>query len=60
MSPGGPQEVLENDVDSAPASYGLVAGNLVDLQMLDGDGDVVCGDVDGGRFGDVVVKDVLW
>ena len=34
---------------SAPASYGPVAANLVNLQTLDGHGDVVCGDVEAGR-----------
>ena len=51
--PGWPQEAfpvcfVENGDGSAPASYGLVAGNLVDLQTLDGHGDVVGGDVEGG------------
>ena len=51
--PGWPQEAfsvcfVENGDGSAPASYGQVAGNLVDLQTLGGHGDVVCGDVEGG------------
>ena len=44
--------------ESTPASYGPVAGNLVDLQTLDGHGDVVFGNVDGGGI-DVAVKDVV-
>ena len=48
--PGWPQEAfpvcfVQNGDGSAPASYGPVAGNLVDLQTLDGNGGVVCGDV---------------
>ena len=39
---------VKNGDDSAPASCGPVAGNLVDHQTLDGHGDVVCGDVKGG------------
>ena len=44
--PGWPQKAfpvcfVENGDGSAPALYGPVAGNLVDLQMLDGHGDVV-------------------
>ena len=38
----------ENGDGSAPASDGPVARDLVDLQTLDGHGDVVCGDVKGG------------
>ena len=61
--PGWPQEAfpvffLENGDGFAPASYGPIAGNLVDLQTLDGHGDV-CGDVEGWGFGGVVVGDVL-
>ena len=44
---------VENGDCSAPASYGPVARNLVDLQTLDGHRDVVCGDVKGGDL-------VLW
>ena len=50
---------IDNGDDSAPPSYGPEAGNLVNLQTLDGHGDVVCGDVEGGGFGGVVVEDVL-
>ena len=62
--PGWPQEAfpvcfVENGDDSTPASYGPVAGNLVDLQTLDGHGDVVCGDVEGGGLFGVVVEEVL-
>ena len=62
--PGWPQETfpacfVENGDGSAPASYGSVAGNPVDLQTLDGHGDVVCGEVEGGGFGGVVVEDAL-
>ena len=53
------QCIVENGDDEALASYGAVAGNLVNLQTLDGHGDVVCGDVEGGGFGGVVVEDVL-
>ena len=49
----------ENGDGSAPASDGPVARDLVDLQTLDGHGDVVCGDVKGGGFGGVVDEDVL-
>ena len=42
----------------APPSYGSVAGNLVDLQTLDGHGDVVCGDMEREGFDGVVVEDV--
>ena len=57
--PGWPQEAFSmcfvtNGDGSAPASYGPVAGNLVDLQTLDGHGHVVCCDVEGGG-GSVVV-----
>ena len=34
---------LGNGDGSAPASYGPVAGTLVDLQALEGHGNVVCG-----------------
>ena len=62
--PGWPQEAfpvcfIENGDGPAPASYGPVARDLVDLQTLDGHGDVVRGDVKGGRFGGVVVEGVL-
>ena len=62
--PGWPQEAFSmcfvtNGDGSAPASYGPVAGNLVDLQTLDRHRDVVCGDVEGGGFGGVVVEDLL-
>ena len=50
---------VTNGAGSAPASYGPVAGNLVDLQTLDRHRDVVCGDVEGGGFGGVVVEDLL-
>ena len=56
-----PGRFVENGDGSAPASYGPVAGNLVDLQTLqtlDGHGDVVCGDVEGWGFCCVVVEDV--
>ena len=36
-----------------------MARDLVDLQTLDGHGDVVSGDVKGGGCGGVVVEDVL-
>lgn len=39
----------ENGGGSASASCGPVSGNLVDLQTLDGHGDVGFGDVEGGR-----------
>ena len=55
-----PVSFLENGDDSAPASYGPVAGNLVDLRTLDGHGGVVCGGVEGGGFGGIVAKDVLY
>ena len=62
--PGWPQEAflvcfVENGDGSASAAYEPVAGNLADLQTLDRHGDVVCGDVEGGGFGGVVVEDVL-
>ena len=50
---------VTNGDGSAPASYGPVAGNLIDLQTLDEHGDVVFGDVKGGGFDGVFVKDVL-
>ena len=50
---------VENGDVSAPASYRTVARNLVDFQTLDGHGDVLFGDVNGGGFGGAVVKDVL-
>ena len=50
---------IDNGDDSAPPSYGPEAGNLVNLQTLDGWGDVVFRNVEGGRFGGVVVKDEL-
>ena len=61
---GWPQEAfpvrfVEHGDGSAPASYGPVARNLVDLQTLDGHGDVVCGDVKGGGLGGAVVEDVM-
>lgn len=61
--PGWPHEdfsvcFVENGGDSAPASYGTVAGNLVNFQTLDRHGDVVFGGVEGaGGVGVVVVKD---
>ena len=63
--PGWPQRAfsvrfVEDGNGSAAASYGPVAGNLVDLQTLDGHGAVVCGDLGGGEFGVVVVEDVLY
>ena len=59
--PGWPQEAfpvcfVENGGGSAPASYGPVARDLVDVQTLDGHGDVVCGDVKGGGIRGVVVS----
>ena len=62
--PRWPQEAfpacsVESGDDSAPASCGFVAGNLVDLQMFDGLGDVVCGDVERGGVSGVVVEGVL-
>ena len=54
-----PVYFVENGDGSAPASNGPVAGDIVDLQTLDGHGDVVCVDVEGGGFGGVVVEDVL-
>ena len=50
---GFPVCLVENCDGSFPASYGPVAGNLVDLLPLNGHGDVVCGDVEGGGFGGV-------
>ena len=52
-SPGWLQKIfpacfVENGDGSAPPSDGPVAGNLIDLQTVDGHADVVCGDVDGG------------
>lgn len=35
-------------------SYGPVAENILDLQMLDGHGDVIFGDEESGGFGGVV------
>ena len=54
-----PGRFVENGDGSAPASDGSVARDLVDLQTLDGHGDVVCGDVRRGGFGGAVVEDVL-
>ena len=58
--PRRPQEAfpvwfVENGGDSASASYGLAAGNLVDLQTPNGRGN---GEVEGGGSC-VVVADVL-
>ena len=53
-----PVYFVENGDGSAPASNGPVAGDIVDLQTLDGHGDVVCGDVEGGGFVGIVVEDV--
>ena len=55
--PRRPQEAfpvwfVENGGDSASASYGLAAGNLVDLQTPNGHGN---GEVEGGGGGGVVV-----
>ena len=50
---------VENGDGSAPAAYGPVAGNLVDLKTIDGHEDIVCGDAEGGGVGGVVVEDVL-
>ena len=63
--PGWPREAfptcfVENGDGSTAAWYGPVAKDLVGFQVLDGYGDVVCGDVgwENGGSG-VVVEDVL-
>ena len=61
--PGWPQEALpvcfvKNDDGSAPATYGPLARNVVDVQTLDGYRDVR-GDVEGGGFGGVAVEEIL-
>ena len=62
--PGWPQKAfpvcfVENGDGSTPASYGPVAGNLVDLRTLDGHGEVVGGGVEGEGFFGVFAEDVL-
>ena len=62
--PGGtsktfPVGLVENREDTTTAAYGLVAGDLVDLETLHCGGDVVLGDVVRRRFRGVAVEDVL-
>ena len=47
-----------NGDDSAPASYGPVAGSLVGLQTLDRHGNVVCDNVEGVELGGYCVSPV--
>ena len=49
---------VEDGDGSAPAAYGSVAGDFLDLQAFDGDGNVVFGDVVRGGFGGVVVENI--
>ena len=62
--PGWPQEAfpvcfVENGDGSARPRTDRWLKDLVDLQTLNGHGDVVCGDVQGVGFGGVVTEDVL-
>ena len=47
---------VDDGYDSAPAPYRAMAGDFLDLQALDGHGNVVLGYVVGGGFVGVVVK----
>ena len=49
---------IEDDNDSAPAAYRAVAGDFLDLQALDGHGNLVLGDEFRREFGGGVVEDV--
>ena len=49
---------IEDDNDSAPAAYRAVAGDFLDLQALDGHGNVVLGDVVRGGLVGAVAKNV--
>ena len=49
---------VEDGYDPCPAAYRAVAGDFLDLQELDGHGNVVLGDVTRGGLGGVVVQDV--
>ena len=53
-----PAGVVEDGYDSAPAAYRAMAGDFLDLQALDGHGNVVLGDVVRRALGGVVVEDV--
>ena len=53
-----PLGFVEDGYDSAPAAYRAMAGDFLDLQALDGHGNVVLGDVVGGGLVGVVVKNV--
>ena len=53
-----PVGFVEDSYDSAPATYGAMAGGFLDLQALDEHGNVVLGDVVGGGLVGVVVKNV--
>ena len=50
---------VDNGERSAPAAHGPVAGNLVELQTLDGHGHVACDEVERGGFGGAVIKGAL-
>ena len=49
---------VEDGYDSVPAAYRAMAGDFLDLQVLDGHGNVVLGDVVRGGLVGVVVKNV--
>ena len=53
-----PVGFVENGYDSAPAAYRAMAGDFLDLQALDGHGNVVLGDVVGRVLVGVVAKNV--
>ena len=53
-----PVGFVEDGYDSAPAAYRAMAGDFLDLQALDGHGNVVLGDVVRRALGGVVVEDV--
>ena len=53
-----PVGFVENGYDSAPAAYRAVAGDFLDLQALDGHGNLVLGDEFRREFGGGVVEDV--
>ena len=49
---------VEDSYDSAPVSYRAIAGYCLDFQALDGDSNVVLGDVVRRGLGDAVVEDM--
>ena len=53
-----PVGFVKDGYDSAPAAYGSMAGYFLGLQVLDGIGNIVLGDVVRGGLVGVVVKNV--